>query len=89
MNAHAVLSTTDVWECDSGYQEVNNTCQSVPKATPNNYQLNDKSNPNNSYQKQDVNEDINQGENNSTAISLATIAALVGCIFFFNRRKQG
>lgn len=33
-NAHSVTSSTDVWLCDSGYEEINNTCIPIKKEEP-------------------------------------------------------
>ena len=86
-NAHPVISTTDVWECDSGYQEVNNGCQLILKPTPTNNQINYKPTSSDSIQNQETNTNTKKEESNFTALHLATIATLVGGILFWKREK--
>lgn len=80
-NAHAVSSSTDVWLCDSGYEEINNSCQPIFEtisSTPTNAPT--KNTP--------TSITVPQSSNNNTAITLATLATVSGGVWYWNRRKN-
>lgn len=88
-NAHPVISTTDVWECDSGYQELNNSCQLISNPSPNDKQINDsKSTSSNFIQNQKTYTNTKGEDSKFSALHLITIATLVGGVIFWNRKKQ-